>query len=168
MFRTVILTLSLMVFCVSCVSYHFGTNGQFLSKTYVSDVINKTAEPQLGSLMHRAMSEQLSTAPSRKNKKTIALDMEIVSLENSSWARAEVRDKKSRDSKDDAYQTVLYRIQIRVNYKVFEGEKILLTGSVIGLGDVPKMHDRNVPLQNALKLATNDAARQILAALADN
>ena len=37
----------------------------------------------------------------------------------------------------------------------------------IGQGDIPRMHDREIPLQAAYRQATDDAARQIIAAIAE-
>ena len=77
--------------------------------------------------------------------------------------------KKARDKDGDAYQTVLHKLTIKVEYSVRDSSgKVVLKGKVAGQASVPLMHDREVALLSARKLAVKDAARQIADALADN
>lgn len=156
----------LVLFCQSCV-YHLGSENGLLSKVYVEDVLNKTEEPELGGMLHSAVAELLGTAPTARSRKECGLALEVLSLENRGWARAEIRDKRVRDDDSDAYQTVLYRIRIKVRYSVKDHSGKLHQGIVEGLGNLPKMHDRNIPLQYALKLAADDAAKKIVDAISD-
>ncbi|HOG51058.1 MAG TPA: hypothetical protein PKY10_10755, partial [Lentisphaeria bacterium] len=62
----------------------------------------------------------------------------------------------------------LYRLELRARYAVCgrndTSAKPVLSGSVIGRADIPRMHDMNVPFQAACQQAADDAARQIVAA----
>ena len=159
--------LSLALLSASC--YHFGGGSHMLRHVYVDKIHNGTAEPLLGGMIHSAVNEQLGTRayPKYVPKMDLPLDLDIIAMENSSLARAEVRDKKTRDDDSDAYQTVLYRITVKVGYTLKTPSGKVLKGEVTGIGDLPKMHDRNVPLQYALKLAASDAARKIVDRIAD-
>lgn len=161
-----ILFVFIVVFCSSC--YHLTGHNRNLAMVSIADIHNETVEPQLSSMLHSALAEHLSHTRKASSKPLYPLDLKITSLENSNVARAEIRDKYSRDSDSDAYQTVLYRITIKVKYslKLQEG-KSPVSGIVNGIGDLPKMHDRNVPLQHALRLAANDAAKKIIDAISD-
>ena len=154
------------VFCSSC--YHLTGHNKNLAMVSIANIHNDTVEPQLSSMLHSALAEQLSHTRKGNSKPLYPLDLKIISLENSNVARAEIRDKLSRDDDSDAYQTVLYRITIKVQYslKLQEG-KPPVSGVVSGIGDLPKMHDRNIPLQHALRLAANDAAKKIIDAIGD-
>ena len=155
------------VFCNSC--YHLTGHNKKLAMVSIGDIHNDTVEPQLSSMLHTALAEHLSHTRKASSRPLYPLDLKIISLENSNVARAEIRDKYSRDSDSDAYQTVLYRITIRVQYSLMPQDgKALVSGVVSGIGDLPKMHDRNVPLQHALRLAANDAAKKIINAISDN
>ena len=156
--------LVVIAFCASC--YHLVDTSGKLSRIYVDDVQNATMEPQLGNMMRIAMTELLSHS-GRRSKDRLPLDLKVVGMENNNVARAEIREKRSRDNDSDAYQTVLYRITITVQYTLELPEGKTLAGTVTGIGDLPKMHDRNVPLQHAIRLAANDAAKKIVDALND-
>jgi len=162
-----ILFVFITVFCSSC--YHLTGHNKKLAMVSIANIHNDTAEPQLSSMLHSALAEQLSHTRKGSSKPLYPLDLKIISLENSNVARAEIRDKFSRDDDSDAYQTVLYRITIKVQYSIMPQDGMaLVSGVVSGIGDLPKMHDRNIPLQHALRLAANDAAKKIIDAISDN
>ncbi len=161
-----ILFVFIAVFCGSC--YHLTGHNKNLAMVSIENIHNDTVEPQLSSMLHSALAEHLSHTRKASSKPLYPLDLKIISLENSNVARAEIRDKLSRDDDSDAYQTVLYRITIKVQYSLSLQEgKSPVSGIVSGIGDLPKMHDRNVPLQHALRLAANDAAKKIIDAISD-
>lgn len=163
---TAFLFVFVAVYCSSC--YHLTGHNKNLAMVSIANVHNDTAEPQLSSMLHSALAEQLSQTRRASSRPLYPLDLKIISMENSNVARAEIRDKLSRDDDSDAYQTVLYRITIRVQYSLkLQDGKPPVSGTVSGIGDLPKMHDRNVPLQHALRLAANDAAKKIIDAISD-
>ena len=159
----------------SCASYHVDTerSGK-LSHVTVGIVDNKTREGELGGLMKRQLQEYFSTAPGFQRDPDynwLRLNTKLVDIQNKSIAETEVREKNARNEESEAYQTVLHRIEIRVEYEVIdvsEYGKSLLKGKVTGTGDVPVMHDRNVSLKQAYLQAISSAAIQIKEALADH
>ena len=112
----VILFISVAVFCSSC--YHLTGQNKKLAMVSIANIHNDTVEPQLSSMLHSALAEQLSHMRKASSKPLYPLDLKIISLENSNVTRAEIRDKLSRDDDSDAYQTVLYRITIKVQYSI--------------------------------------------------
>ena len=161
-------TVLLCAFLSSC--YHLGVPGGSKRVT-VGDITNRTAEPSLGGLLSQGLAEEFGTRPGlhAKDAAEYEVDARIVGIGNASQARAEVRVKKARDKDGDAYQTVLHKLTIKVEYSVRDSSgKVVLKGKVAGQASVPLMHDREVALLSARKLAVKDAARQIADALADN
>ena len=158
--------------------YHVGIPG---GRSVAFDEIvltNKTHEPALARQFDMAFKEQVSVTPGVHGKTTqnavhYNVDIELTSIRNLSIARAKVRDKKSRDDKNQAYQTVLNRVELTVKVKAYNLDQPVhpdnpaYEHTFIGQGDIPRMHDREVPLQAAYRQATDDAARQIIAAIAE-
>ena len=172
--KTLATALSMALILVSCASYHVDSerNGA-LSHISVGFVDNQTSEGELSGLLKRQLQEQFATAPGfqkDRNLNWLRLNTTITEIVNRSIAESEVRDSKSRDKDADAYQTVLHRVELRIEFEVLdvsEYGKCLLKGKVTGQGDVPLMHDRNVSLKEAYLQATNDAAIKIKEAVAD-
>jgi len=165
---TTLISTLLCLLLSSC--YHLGVPGGS-KNVQIGDIINRSAEPSLGGLMSRALAEELSVRPALRvsDAAKYTVDVKIVGISNSSQARAEVRIKDARDKDSDAYQTVLHRVTVKVEYSVTdESGKTLLKGKVTGQTSVPLMHDREVALRSARKQAVLDAAKQIADALADN
>ena len=162
------ITLLLCTFLASC--YHLGVPGGS-KNVQIGDIINRTSEPSLGGLMSQCLANEICSRPSLKaaNAARFTVDVRIVGMGNSSQARSEVRIKKARDKNSDAYQTVLHRLTVKVEYSVIdESGKALFKSKVTGQASVPLMHDREVALRTARRQAVLDAARQIADALADN
>jgi len=151
-------------------NYHFGVPGN-ARRFSIGSVDNKTVEPALASELKKSLHEQFNTSPaiaSSKAKDLFILDAEITDLQTTSLARAEIREKKARDSNSDAYQAVLYKVTLIVKYTIStKDKKILHTGTVAGIANLPRMHDRNVSMQAACRQAANDAARLIANAAGD-
>ena len=158
----------------SCASYHVDTDRSGkLSHVTVGIVENLTREGELGGLMKRQLQEYFSTAPGFQRDPDynwLRLNTKLVEITNKSIAETETREKSARTDESEAYQTVLHRIEITVEYEVINVSRFgesLLKGKVTGTGDVPFMHDRNVSLKQAYLQAISSAAIQIKEALAD-
>ena len=166
-----ILSLAIVLALLMCSCYHLGTVGPAKS-VHIAEIENRTEEATLAATLRSSLAEQLGsgvgTTPSYREC-GYHLHAKITKITNRSMARAEIREKKSRDDDSDAYQTVLYGLEITVQYELEPTTEKLkpLTGTVIGRASLPRMHDRNVALQNALKQASLDAARQIAAIVRD-
>ena len=111
--KRILIALTSLLVMAGC--YHVGVPG---GRSVAFDEVvltNKTHEPSLARQFDMAFKEQVSVTPgvhgrAAKNDIHYNLDIELVSVRNLSIARAEVRDKKSRDDKNQAYQTVLNRV----------------------------------------------------------
>lgn len=170
----VILLTSALVASVLLLSscYHLGIEAETRAVT-IGEVVNTTLEPSITPALRASLSEQFRTRPpfttATQNTRFI-LNATATKINTSNLARAELRGKKSRDDDTNAYQSVLRQLKLTVDFTVIEKDtnKTLLTDTVTGIANIPRMHDRNVPLQNACRTAANDAARQIAEILADN
>ena len=170
--RSAIFLLPVLICLVSC--YHLGTPGD-LKKISVGTIENQTEEPAAAACLNQSLREQLGIRPGLRNSSEehseYLLNAKVTNFKSQSIARAEIRNRNDRDHKEDAYQSVLHRIEMTVTYTVSKtadnGREAFFSGKVIGRGDVPRIHDRNLTLQEAIRQAANDAARQITDALAD-
>ena len=139
---------AIMLAFLTCSCYHLGTVGSAKS-VYVEEIENRTEEATLAATLRGCLAEQLGsgvgTTPSHREC-AYALHAKITKITNRSMARAEIREKKSRDDDSDAYQTVLYGLEITVQYELEprnQGQKTL-NGTIVGRASLPRMHDRNV------------------------
>lgn len=154
--------------------YHWGSaRPEGLYGLDVGTVTNLTQEGTLAASFRKSVQEQISTDPGlNSNLVTHQLNVELENLYQQNIARAELRDRDSRDDDSTAYQTVLYRLELRARYTVCgrndANAKPVLAGTVIGRADIPRMHDLNIPFQAACQQAADDAARQIVTAVVES
>lgn len=167
-------TIGLVLLLASCATYHVDSkrNGVF-ARTSVGKVTNLTDEGELGGLMRRQLQEQFGTVPGiEKNARETWLELEVTvrQINNHGLVSTKVRDRKSRDEKGAAYQTVLFRIGLVVEYKLIdlsEDSKVVLSGTVVGQADQPLISDMNITRKQAYLQAANDASRKIKEILVD-
>lgn len=154
--------------------YHWGSSRpEGLYGLDVGVVTNLTREGALTAAFRKSIQEHISTDPGLSSSLiTHQLNVELENLYQKNIARAELRDRDSREDDSAAYQTVLYRLELRARYTVCGRNDTsatpVLTGTVIGRADIPRMHDMNVPFQAACQQAADDAARQIVAAVVES
>ena len=174
--KTILLAAVLACILTGC--YHFGAPGS--GKFAIDDihVLNRTKEPTLNRHIVAALREHAGTDPSvAKNAVLIppeetksAVDIQVIvgDIKNYSLARSKVRDKMSIDQKSDAYQTVYHRIEISAKVVVTPkgGTEPILSKTYVGHGDIPRMHDRELPFQAACRQAANSLAMQVVDDLA--
>lgn len=163
------LVMGLLVSCLLCGCYHLGTPNHGTVAARHLEVSNKTREPTVTREVTAALKEHFdtSTGMTLKSRNAEAYDIRVVvdSLENRSIARSKLRDKISRDAKSDAYQTVLFRITLTAHVTVTptQAEAAPVIDRVYtAYADLPKMHDRELPLQHAIEQAGNSLAEQIV------
>lgn len=156
--------------------YHWGAldnkQGQAIA---IDSVRNDTNEGALAATMRQKLQEHLSNQPgfancSQTDKSDFFVKVRLVDIRNLGVARSEVRDKKAREDDGNAYQTVLYRIELKTTYELYRSnapDKPILSRDITGMADLPRMHDRNIPLQAACRQAADDAARKIVADILD-
>jgi hypothetical protein len=168
-----LLFMACLAFFSSC--YHWGAGGRAAASIALSDVSNDTKEGSLGATMRQKLQEQLAQQPGLSTKRCpeesdYVLTVRLLAINNSSAARSKIRDKRSREDASRAYQTVLYRIELKAHYELFlraDQDKPVLSREVTGTADLPRMHDRELPFQAACRQAADDAARKIVADIAD-
>lgn len=174
--RNLVIVAIVMLSCAGC--YHLGNPSGRIALNDIH-IVNKTREPDLQRMLNMSLREQVVSSPGirfgmKEGQSGLDLDIELVSIRNVSIARAEVRDKYSRDNDDEAYQSVLNRIELTAVLRGYTAgiqprpETPAIELRLIGQGDIPQMHDRDVPLQAALKQAAHDIASQIVAAVAES
>lgn len=175
--KQLLIPLGLAALCglmlTSC-QYHWGSaRPEGLYGLEVGAVANHTQEGSLAAAFRKSAQEQISTDPGLNGRfVTHLLHVDLENLYQKNIARAELRDRDSRDDDRSAYQTVLYRLELRVRYTVSgrndASGKPVLAGTVIGRADIPRMHDLKVPFEAACRQAADDAARQIVAAVTES
>ena len=161
--------LAAVLACVLTGCYHFGAPGS--GKFAIDDihVLNRTKEPTLNRHIVTAFREHASTDPSVAHSGSqFDIEVKLGEIKNYSIARSKVRDKMSIDQNSDAYQTVYHRIEITANIIVTPkgGTEPILSKTYIGHGDIPRMHDRELPFQAACRQAANSLAMQVVDDLA--
>lgn len=153
-----------------CCCYHVGVPG-IRKNLVVGAVSNMTEEPELDGLVSGMLRECIASKPwlTEKDGPEYSLDVNVVSIRSISQARAEMRDKKTRNKDEDAYQTVLHRIDVKLTYEVYgeAADAPVYKGKVTGTASLPLMHDRQVALKNAMKQAVRDAVGKIILELED-
>jgi hypothetical protein len=156
--------------------YHWGTPGvKPGTNIAVASIANDTSEGALAVTMRQKLQEHFANQPgvscdNRAGASDYVLKVRLMSISTSGVARSEVRDKRVREDDANAYQTVLYRIELKAAYELFlsgDLDKPILSRDVLGSADLPRMHDRNVPLQVACRQAADDVARKIVADIVD-
>lgn len=159
----------LAVSCLLCGCYHLGTPNHGVVAARHLDVINKTHEPAVSRKVMAALKEHFDTSAGTtlKTSEAEAYDVHVVieNLENSSIARSKLRDRVSREDKSDAYQTVLFRITMTAHVKVTSVQSSvgpIIDRTYTAYADLPKLHDRELPLQHAIEQAGNSLAEQIV------
>ncbi len=165
--------LSLLCSC----AYHLGNpvRNDEMKTLAIAEVLNQTPESSLTALFKNALAERIANEPglrlaSAKSGEAAQLKLLIKALDNSSLARAKLREEEDIDYEGDAYQTVLYRISARVSYEVFSPltpGKLLRSGEVTGQADLPKLHDREVALRAALRQLAIDLARDLVVEISE-
>lgn len=156
--------------------YHWGTpEGRPDTSIAIAGIENETTEGALAVTMRQKLQEHFANQPgtscdNRDGKSDYVLKVRLLPIRNAGVARSELRDKRAREDDANAYQTVLYRIELKAAYELFfssDPEKPVLSREVVGTADLPRMHDRDIPFQAACRQAADDAARKIVADIFD-
>lgn len=136
---------------------------------------NDTRESSAAAALRGSLAEAISTEPgislAQPDVADAIVEGRVVKLNQRQLARAKVRDE--RDSKDDsdAYQTVLYRLDVTVEYQVRipgHTKPFIEVRQVVGQADMGNWPDPQVFRANALGRALGDAATQIVAGITES
>lgn len=168
--------LVLLLLLNSCI-YHAGNplRDAELQKLTISEITNLTAESSLTPLFKNALLERIANEPGLQlatgsSDQAGELRLTIRNLDNRSLARAKLREEEDVDYDGDAYQTVLYRIRVNVEYEVHSLSspgKVLCSGRVSGQADLAKLHDREIALRTALRQLAMDLAAALVSELTE-
>ncbi len=140
----------------------------------VGTFANETAESAATAALRGRLAEKISTEPGLRLAQPDTADAivegRIVKVTQKQLARAELRREPDREDDSDAYQTVLYRMDVTVEFQVripgYE-RPFVRRGEVVGQADMGRWPDQQVYRANALNLALADAASQIVAAVTE-
>jgi hypothetical protein len=140
----------------------------------VGTFANDTRESSATAALRGRLAEMVSTEPGLKLAQPDTADAivegRIVKITQKQLARAEVRRERDREDDSDAYQTVLYRMDVTVEYQVrIPGydRPFVQRREVVGQADLGRWPDQQVYRANALGLALGDAASQIVASVSE-
>lgn len=167
--KSVIVGLGCLAFGLSGCQYEVGSlmHPQVRSVA-VGTVANATAEPTFTAILKGQLAEEFmrdgSLTLTDGQKADAIVESEIVKCRTRKLARAKVRGDRERDQDKDAWQTVVYRAEVVVRYRVrVPGYKkpLLAEAEVTGTGDFSRFPDVTIPRQAAFKEALRDAAQQI-------
>lgn len=172
-----IIPLFVLLSLLSSCAYHLG-NPQLdpaMKTLAIAEVLNQTPESSLTALFKNALAERIANEPglrlaSINSDDAAQLKLRIKTLDNRSMARTKLREEEHVDYEGDAYQTVLYRISVKVAYEVYSAAtpgKLLRSGEVAGQADLPKLHDREVALRSALRQLAIDLAADLVVELSE-
>ena len=156
-------------FCTSCSHYRFGTTlPEGCRAIEVMPVENLTGEAALEGLLRNSLAERLMQTPgvalAKPNRGDAQLETKVAELEQSRVSRAKLRAEHDRDHTDAAYQTVVFRLEIQVEYRLVAPDgQALREGKVNSQADFPTLSDLEIARKEALRELMRSAAAQIVA-----
>ena len=163
--------LAILLACASCAHYRPGTTLPAEYRTIeIGPVVNLTSEARLESDLRNSLSESVMNTPGvclgRPGAEGgLLLSAKIAELSQQRGARARLRAPHDRDRSGKAYQTVVFRMTLKVEYQAVAencGEPVR-SGVVTVSADYPTMADQETARAEALREAMRSAARQIVA-----
>jgi len=140
----------------------------------VGTFANDTRESSATAALRGRIAEKVSTEPglqlAEPDQADAIVEGRILKITQKQLARAKVRKERDREDDSDAYQTVLYRMDVTVEYQVrIPGydKPFVQRREVVGQADMGRWPDQQVYRANALGLALADAAGQIVASVTE-
>ena len=163
--------LVILLACASCSHYHFGSALPKEQRVIeVAQVTNLTSEPRLEALLRNSLAESIMHTPGIKLAKPnqaggLLLETRIVEIDQQRSVRTELRDRPDRDGSGNSYQTVVFRVTIKIEYQAFKcGDNALCrAGKTTVMADFPSMADQETAREEAFREAMRRAASQIVA-----
>lgn len=140
----------------------------------VGTFANETRESSATATFRGKLAEALSKEPgfglAQPEVADAVIQGRVVTVSQRQLARAKLRDEDDVKHEADAYQTVLYRMEVTVEYEVLipgSAKPFIEKRQVTGEADLGNWPDHQVMRANALGLALADAATQIVAAVTE-
>ena len=162
-----ILALALLT---GCAHWHAGsTLPPEQRRIHLAAIDNRTSEHRLTAWFKSALVHELTQVPgiravADESQAGLVVTTTIRGLDQNRAARSRIRGKKDRDDSGDAYQTVLYRVTVTVDWEAKAANR---KGTVTGTADMPLMPDRELAFATALQNAARDAAAKLAVALTE-
>ena len=156
-------------FCASCAHYHFGSTLPANRRAIeVLPPTNLTSEARLEGMLRNSLAESVMNTPgitlATPKCGEAMLETRIEDLNQSRLARAKLRDRHDRDHDNAAYQTVVFRLTIKVTYRLVTSEdEVLREGELEATADFPTLPDQEIAREEALREAIRSAAAKIVA-----
>ena len=158
-----------------CRHYQWGTlMHPQVGSLAVGTFANKTMDASCAALLRGRLAEAVSREPGvvllPPDQADAIIEGTIVSVRQRRLARAEVRHERERENDSDAYQSVLYRLEITLEYRVriADSEKMLIEKrKVVGTTDLGRWPDQQVMRSDALGRALGDAAERMVASITE-
>ena len=164
----VLASVALALLLTGCASYHLGTGlPPEYRKIAIAEVQNLTEEARTTGLLRDRMAERLEALPGlsvvSEKHAGLLLSLRVKSILQHNVARTQARDSIDRHHDSDAYQTVLYRMVLTVEWSACPKGKseVVRKGVATGTADMPLMPDREMAFQNAIQEAVRDVATMI-------
>ena len=158
-----------------CRMYECGSVAHPQLKTIaIGSFSNSTDEPRLGAILRQGLAERFMTDGSLTLVSADAADAVVTGrirqCRMSRLAAAKRRDDAARDRDSDAYQSAIFRVEVVVEFQTVKPgrEKPLIAArQARGVADFSHLPDMNAAKQEALRLAVNDVASEMVAAVAE-
>jgi hypothetical protein len=138
--------------------------------TFANDTRESGATASLRGKLAEVLSKEPGITLAQPEVADAVIQGKIVAVAQHPLARAKLRDEADVKHDADAYQTVLYRMQVTVEYEVRipgYAKPFMEKSQVIGQADMGNWPDQQIQRSSTLGLALADAATQIVAAVTE-
>jgi hypothetical protein len=138
--------------------------------TFTNDTRESTASATLRGRIAEAVSTEPGLTLAQPDVADAIIEGRVIKVTQRQVARAKTRQDRDTEHDSDAYQTVLYRMSVSVEYHVRVPGRtapFIETRQVTGEADMGQWPDQQVYRANALGLALADAAAQIVASVTE-
>ena len=170
-----LICLAALAGATGCRSYHWGSLMQPQVKTIAIGMFqNPTEEPTLGPVLRRKLAEQFMTDGSLRVTDSERADAvvrgRIVACRFQATARSKTRDDRALADERDAYQPTAFQAEVEVEFEVIvpgRDKPLVSQRRVIGKGNFTRLPDLEVPRQEGVGLALNDAAIKVVSSVTE-
>lgn len=167
--------LAALVLLCGC-QYRWGGVGHpQIQSLAVGAFANESRESAAVASLRGSLAEMISTEPelrlAQPDQADAIVEGRVLRVDQRAHARAKTRDERDAEDDGDAYQTVLYRVEVTVEYSVrvpgYE-KPLIAARRVTGVSDMGNWPDQQVFRASALSRALGDAATQIVAEVTES
>lgn len=169
------ISLSAALLATGCTGYRFcgATLPTEERSIALAELVNLTGEARLTPLVKNSLAQALEKTPGISTVSTenagLLLHLRLTRLSQSSAARALIRDAADRQDDGDAYQSVLFRLTLCIEYTATSTApgRPERHGTVNAAAEVPMMPDHEQSFAAALRQLARDAAGKLTAAITE-